>query len=180
MAKAQSVVGGLVITGDKELDRLFQMLPDGMQKRVLRPALRAAAKVIQAQAVANAPKDTGALKKSIKVRAGKRSRKGIVRVNVTTSKDSTTLYKGKQYYGAFIEFGHHVGKRTAEVKRTQKANPGTRVSGGRRFIEPKPFMRPAFDSKKKEATKVASDLIAKGIVTEALKFASKSNARATK
>jgi HK97 gp10 family phage protein len=92
------------IEGLKELDAALKALPVNLAKKHLRTALRAGAKIVQAEAKLLAPVESGALKKSIKVRAGKRSRRGGVRIVVTTgSKDS--LFKGDQWYGGPIEFG---------------------------------------------------------------------------
>ena len=121
-----------VITGDKELDKVFALFEPKLRKKIARKAVRKAAKPVRDTAVARVPvrprgthpkdRPPGNLKRSIKVRALKRSRrnKHTVGVQVVTGEG---FFKGETFYGAFIEFG---------TKRITK----------------KPFMRPAHDENK--------------------------------
>lgn len=70
---------GLDITafGDERLVRDFEALPGKIQKKIGRKVLRAGAKIVADKAKILAPVDTGALRRSIKVRAMKRSRTRI-------------------------------------------------------------------------------------------------------
>lgn len=136
------------LSGDNDLDAIFKNLEPKVQKKVLRPALRAAAKIIQTEAKARAPVKSGALRDSIKVRAGARTRKGIVRVNVEMGEGN---FKGETFYGAFLEYGA----------------PGHKLFGRPNPLPPQPFMRPAFDRKKDEAREVAQQQIASGILAAA-------------
>lgn len=138
------------LTGDKRLDRKFAALPMKVEKKILRQALRPAAKLILDSARQNAPVDTGALRKSLAVRAGKRTRKGTVRVQVQTSDG---MFTGKTFYGAFQELGHHRGKRS--------------LGSGRPMIPGKHYIKRAFDSRKFAAQVLAQSLIAEGILREA-------------
>ena len=92
------------VTGIKEVDAKLAKLPYTIQKKLIRKAMRKAAKPVVATARQLAPKDTGRLSRSIKVKALKRSRKTqhIVGVRIVTGKD---LFKGEYYYGGFIEYG---------------------------------------------------------------------------
>ena len=123
---------GLSITGIKKIDRKLKKLDKEVtqSKKVLRRALREGTKIIQREAQARCPTDEGDLKKSLKVRAGKRSRKHIRYVVISRSEDLTP------FYSAFVEFGHF-------------------AFGGSEYIAPQPFLRPAYDAKKK----VAADFI---------------------
>lgn len=94
----------IALEGDKELMAWFRTVEDSLQKKVLRRAMRNAAQPIAKQAKANVRRKSGDLSKSIKVRAKKRNKRGIVGVSVATSKDDN-LFKGNQFYGAFQEFG---------------------------------------------------------------------------
>lgn len=109
------------LTGSKELDAALKAFTPAVQKQILRKATRAVSKPVMQQARAWAPHDTGALEKSIKVRALKRSRrnKDIVGTRVVTS-GGDSLFQGDQYYGGFQEFGT-------------------------KYMEANPFMQPAMD-----------------------------------
>ena len=96
------------LTGDAALDAKFAALPGKMQKQILRDALRPAAKILQSEVVRIVPRRTGLLARSFKVRAGKRTRKDLVRFNVQTRAGD---YKGATYYGAFLEYGKLSGSR---------------------------------------------------------------------
>lgn len=87
-----------------ELDNKLLALPKSLANKGARKATRAAAKVVLADAKALVPEDTGQLKRSLKVRSRKRSRrnKGTVGHSVVTGE---SLFTGDQYYGGFIELG---------------------------------------------------------------------------
>lgn len=99
----------LLLIGDAELRAKLSALTDAEARKAVLGATREAAKVIQAEAKRTAPKRTGALRRSIKVRAIKRSRKRIG-MRVTTSK-LDSVYQGKTFYGAFQEYGWKTGAR---------------------------------------------------------------------
>ncbi len=100
--------------------------------------MRPAMKVVQREAKQNAPVDTGQTKKAIKVRAMRKSR---TRFGIETRVGEGD-YKGDEYYAAFLEFG------TSEM-------------------EPHPFMRPAYDSKKDEAKRIALEELKRLVEEEA-------------
>jgi HK97 gp10 family phage protein len=177
MAKA-----GVHILGGLELGKALAELTPKLEKKVLRQAMRKAAKPILAQAKANAPvskpsylrkhaentmafgralgatekqvqraakravshaikeskvsggRYPGQLRDSLKLRAMK-SKKGRIGVVVQTRHGD---YRGNTFYGAFVEYG------------TSK-------------MAAKPYMRPAFDTKKGEAEKIISNEIRDGI-----------------
>lgn len=67
--------------------------------------MRAGAKYILGIAKQLAPKDTGALAKALKVRAGKR-KKDHIRINIVSAKNQgSNMNSGDMYYGAFVEYG---------------------------------------------------------------------------
>jgi HK97 gp10 family phage protein len=79
----------VTITGDKAIDKLIRRLGDPARtNKVIVKAMRVALKPLAAQVKANTPKDSGGMRRSIKVRAGKRSRKGpsmlVVATNAST------------------------------------------------------------------------------------------------
>lgn len=104
---------GVYVTGFKELDKKFAAMPESMQKKALRPACRAVAKLVLQLTLAVVPRLTGALAKSLKVRAAKRSkaksRQNQVAVQVRTIDG---LFRGDQFYGGILEFGTKEPRRT--------------------------------------------------------------------
>lgn len=116
----------VVVTGFKELDAKLGALPEALQKKFLRGALRKGGKrlardvvqIIKAEAY-----DTGALAKSVKVKSLKRSRKrigiavmpprGVLFSNYAKDQQKDRQKSGnatfakpkKDYYPAFVEFG---------------------------------------------------------------------------
>lgn len=134
------------LTGDKELDRKFRDLPLKVEKKVLREALRPATKIILEGAKQAAPVGSGQLQKSLRVRAGKRTRKNVVTMQVVTGKE---FFQGDTFYGAFEEFGHRIGSRSLGDQRA--VYPGTH------------FIEHAYKSKAEEAKNDAIQRIAIGI-----------------
>jgi HK97 gp10 family phage protein len=153
------------VKGLKELADFMHQLPDKLQKNVMRGALRAGAKVIEAQAIANVPVDKGDLKKSIRVST--RSRRGEITASVKTD----------LYYAKFVEFGtsaHWIriredaqparmtrrGSRKISLKTLNKAMARGSLRIGEHFVgaavahpgaTAHPFLRPALDTKATEA-----------------------------
>ena len=116
------------LTGVKEIDKKLKKIGPKISKKIVRKAMRPATKVVRDEAKANCPVDSGTLRQSIKVRAGKRSRQKIELLVTTSGTDN--LFTGSAYYGGMVEWG--TAHQTAQ-----------------------PFMRPAYDSKKNEAKKIA-------------------------
>ena len=125
--------------GDVGLQRAFNELTGPKQKKAVRKGLRAGAKPIAERARQLVPRDKGKLRKSIKVKAEKRSRSGLG--VIVTSGDDGNLFTGDTYYGGMVEYG------------TTK-------------MRARPFFRPAFDSLKDRAAEVARKEI--GIAVEAI------------
>lgn len=92
----------LIVTGDKRIDKALRALGPKVGNKVVRRAMREGMQPVKAQVEADAPKgETGNLARSVKVRAGKRSRKGpSVEVLI---EDAT--FRGERYYAAFEEYG---------------------------------------------------------------------------
>ncbi len=125
---------------DQALERL-RTLPMKVEKKIMRRVLRKAAKPMQKMAKDKIPKDTGDLARSIKVRAKKRSRNEFgVRVGTATG-------KGETMSGRDLEFGHRIGKRTT-ITLGKGKNKKTIGTDTRESVQPRPFMRPTFDSLK--------------------------------
>lgn len=91
----------ITIKGADEIQRLLSELEPKLQRKVIRQALRKAAKPIQSAAKADAPTKTGRLRKAIKIRAAKR-KKGTIGINVAIADRDFT---GAKFYGAFENYG---------------------------------------------------------------------------
>lgn len=135
------------LEGFEELSRTFNSLARGVQGKIIRPALREGAKIVRDEAARRVPVDTGRLRKSLKVRALKRSRKFVGFQITTGTQDELgikTPKSGKRnYYPFVIEYGGVVGGTARKVRIGRR----TRVvkDGGRR-IPARPFLRPAVDA----------------------------------
>ena len=125
----------VTITGDKELINSLKKLPKLVARKCLRQAMRPAMKLVQTAAKNNAPVKTGLTQKAIKVRALRRSTK-FIGIDVQIGEGD---YKGKTFYGAFLEYG--------TKERFHKAGKGqTMVAAGYGKIEPHEFMKDAYKS----------------------------------
>ena len=90
-------------------------------KKVVGQALRAGAKVVHEAAVASVPRRSGTFAGSLRVRSMRR-RRGGVGMQVRTQEG---WYRGDAFYGAFVEFGHKVGRRpTTGGADARRAIPG--------------------------------------------------------
>jgi HK97 gp10 family phage protein len=122
----------ITITGDRTVDRRLKQFGPKLAKKIFSKVIRKAAKPVLETARNAVPVDSGDLRRSLKIRARKRSRrnKNTVGVQVVTGE---RFFKGELFYGGFLEFGWRTGKRGSD-KRTQ--------------VQPKPFLRPAYDQNK--------------------------------
>lgn len=98
MAKASTKNTGLVsVTGFKDIDDKLRKLPDAVQKKFLRGAMRTGSKRVQKAFVTNVQReeliDTKAFMQSTKVKALKRSR---VRMGVALFTDTAAMYARRQ------------------------------------------------------------------------------------
>ncbi|XZE36547.1 HK97-gp10 family putative phage morphogenesis protein [Pirellulaceae bacterium SH501] len=103
----------MVLTGSEELNRKLEELTSKQAKEAIRKAARPALQPTLAAARANAPKRSGRLQRSIKIRAIKRSR-SRVGARVTTAK-SDNQFSGRTFYAAFQEWGWKTGSRRGEL-----------------------------------------------------------------
>jgi HK97 gp10 family phage protein len=127
------------VIGDKALQRKLKGLEDKMQKKIVRKALREGGKIVLREAKNRAPKDTGSLRASLKLRSLKRSKK---RIGVQIVTDEAALMKAKDR------------KAGRKVKRSTNADRllfyAAFVELGTRNMPARPFLRPALKSKKAE------------------------------
>jgi HK97 gp10 family phage protein len=86
------------INGGPNAIRNIAGLEKKIRTKILKQAIRAGAKVMAKEVKANAPEDTGRLKRSIKLRAGKR-KKGVISINVVVSGGHDTPFVTSVEYG---------------------------------------------------------------------------------
>jgi HK97 gp10 family phage protein len=107
--------------GDKQVMARLKGIAPRLRKKALTKAARMAMRPLLQAAKANAPKASGALRKSIKMRAMKRNRRGVVGVYVATGEK---FFKGDQFYGGFQEFGWKTGPRRPSKEGSKFIEPG--------------------------------------------------------
>ncbi len=190
----------LSLSGDKALIRALRDLPGKVEKRVVKKALNAGAKVMIPVARSYASsggqrptRQTGSLVKAIGLRrvrekkgrgtflvtVGPRYQRRIVREigSVRSRKVRTKIASAKESK-AILGFLKD-GKKTRKVPGITITNPGKYAflvefgHGGKRPAPAKPFMRPAFEATKSKVSKVITDMLWRGIQQEARKMASK-------
>jgi HK97 gp10 family phage protein len=143
------------VKGLDQLQKLLDTLPAKIERNILRSALRQGAKVVQTQAIANVPKQSGELRDSLKI--GTRARGGIVTASVRT----------KVFYGKFVEFGtaaHNISSKKGWLSfggifAKSVAHPGAK---------PHPFLRPALDATASAAVVAVGEQIKKRLTKEGL------------
>ena len=151
------------IHGLAELQKMLDSIPAKLEANIMRGALRAGAKVIEAEAKANVPIASGVLRDSIRVSA---RRKGST---VTASiKAGGKTKSGDAFYARFVEFG--------TAAHVIKGKVGGWLSFGGLFTKsvqhpgakPQPFMRPALDAKAEQAIVAVGNYIKKRLTKQGL------------
>lgn len=141
----------IAVQGLAELDALLKSLPTRVEANILRGAVRAGQKVVADRAASLVPVDSGALKRSVRVRTDFRAaRRGFIRADVVAGDKNS-------WYAGLIEFGtgqHYSGQGSSSKRAPYTIKP-TRRDGALYFggtirkavthpgIRPQPFMRPA-------------------------------------
>lgn len=93
------------VIGLEGFDRKLKDLEAKLAKKIVRQALRAGGKIVATKAKALVPVDTGALRKSIKVRAAKGRRGTIgIRVATGTRQELGIDASDRWYYPAVVEY----------------------------------------------------------------------------
>lgn len=158
----------VVVTGIKKIDRGLKSLDIKIQKKIVRQGIRAGLKVMRAEVIRQVPVDTGLTKKSVKLKAWSKRRKGIIRMNVLISGGEPGLIKtskqgNRTFYPAAVEYGVKGRKANAVVRFFA---PKAKVYGDG-SVKPNPFMRRAFQYAGKTSRDVAIRTILEGIEREA-------------
>lgn len=127
------------ILGDKDLDRKFAQATAKLQKKVLRPAMRKGARPILQDAKVGAPVRLGRMKKTLKIRAMKRSRNRIGVMIQTGTRAQLGIDANDPYYYPMA------------------------VETGTRRMAARPFMRPALKKNKAKTMGILSREIRRGL-----------------
>lgn len=187
---------GVSFDGLSHVQEALDALSVDVQRRVLRFAMRKAARPIVERAQALAPVASGKLRDSIALAPLRRKKRtGIVGISVVPGKQ---WYTGDSYYAAFVEFGfkklpsyrgkdgkwytvHRRGLRRSATgdenptwKRFKSATSLARFRMGPKRtteIQPRPFLRPAMDQSKAEVQQIFRHEIAKGVARAAARLA---------
>lgn len=175
------------VIGAEAVMKSLANLKGAVQRRLVRGALTAAARVVAKEMKALAPRDSGLLKKSIGqvVRTYRNKgvtlavigpRRGFKRfVNRTRADGSKRqVMSDPVKYARLVEFGtepHALGKgsdlltkKKSKGKQHGLMHPGTRAQ---------PFIRPALERKKAEAMNVFTQKLREGMEREAAKAAAR-------
>ena len=115
------------VTGIEETVALLEGLDAKVARTILRKGLRAAGKVVQARAKADAPVRSGKIGRLVKVRSGG-NRNGVSRITIGVSRAD---FPADEWYGPAEIFGHRVGGR---VKKGQRLSNATGVSPANDFL----------------------------------------------
>jgi HK97 gp10 family phage protein len=127
------------IDGLKELEASLKKMGTQLN-REMQPALEAAGRLVADEAKRLAPEDSGTLKESI----------DIQRTTIKRNEISVDVGPGKKaFYSMWVEFGHNI------IRGTSKA---TRKMLGK--AQARPYLRPAYDTKKEEAKQIIRDRLA--------------------
>lgn len=171
----------ITVTGLDQLQRALQQLPERLAKNVLRGAVAAGAKVIRDEArrrapIYNGPDGTvprGVIRRAIYASSSRQLTTALSQgyiVNVRSGKKYQAVgKKGRNadaFFAPWVEYGHYVVPRRPSGVTVRAHRAIYRTSKGQ-FVAPRPFMRPAFESKKEEALKVIKDYLTQRIPQEA-------------
>ncbi len=143
------------LTGFKELEKTLRTLGERTQRRVLRSAVSAASTPIvrAAKANANDSKESGTLKKSLGRKLKTYTDTQTVVAVIGPRTNVTGTWKGKKRWPA--KYAHLV--------------EGGHIDEHGNYVQPKPFLRPAFDSTQGQAVEVMKSKLAEGVTREAAK-----------
>lgn len=148
------------LKGADEMILALEQIEKNVANKHVRTALRAGAKVIQRQCVADAPVKTGQTRRAIKVRAGKRM-KNAIRMLVTIGKG---MFKGGTFYAGFVEYGWTWGRKKRARNRKGKALTSGATD---KRIPGKNWLHNAFDKSASAAQQATIDSLSESLKAEA-------------
>lgn len=124
----------ITLTGAEDIAKRLRALDDKVRNRALRRSLRAAAKVIADEVRANAPSDSGRLRRNIAVTTQISRQKQMASAQVRVRTRGKAGDQKNSFYWRFIEYGT-------------------------RSIKPNPFATQAFESEKSQAAQQVIDSV---------------------
>lgn len=151
------------LTGVKEVDQLLRGLPKELQHKILVNAHAAAARPMVRSAQSKINRVTGRLQDSIGVIKSS-TRQSADRLGmVTIGPRRGGLYKG--YHGHLIEYGHWSRPRISSILGFGGVRLVRKDVGKQRWVEAKPFMKPAFTETVNIVSENAKEEIAKKLLS---------------
>ena len=157
------------VVGLKELEAIFATLPVKLSNNILRGALREACKPVAEDARRRVPVRTGRLRDSIRITAGIRN--GIPKAKVIAGGKGTKKVKGA-WYAHMVE-----GGTTAHVIVAGRDTRTLWINGnpvGKAVKHPgarkQPFMRPAIDSRQRDAIESFKAYVAKRFTKQGIEI----------
>lgn len=145
------------IRGLEAIMTAFEEMPTRAQNKVLRFAMRQGINLMRDEARALAPSLTGNLKKAIASAQSRSNDRNIMKFKVKIKSRpyvSNGEKKNPAEYAIPLEMGHIVVGKGGGLKggrASRKKQREDMKASGVRFVAPKAFMRPAFDSKNEAA-----------------------------
>ncbi len=136
----------LSITGQAEIKRKLDKLGQIGSKKVVVKAMRTAMKPLLAYTRKQLPKKTGLVRRSLKLKAPRRTRKkGIFRLLMVIGDAD---FQGKSFYAAFLEYGKKLGKaKRGTLKNKLSKAQKLLLNKGRKQIAGKYYLKKAWDTK---------------------------------
>jgi HK97 gp10 family phage protein len=141
------------LQGDKELAAKLSTLTKSEFKSAVQFGAKKAMAPAQQTARSVAPKNTGKLRRAIRVRVLKRSRKRVgARVTIGAHE---SMFKGRTFYAAFQEYGWRTGKRASNqdlgVAKRKRRTASQReeiatMNASRKKIQGKRYLKKSIDS----------------------------------
>jgi HK97 gp10 family phage protein len=117
-------------TGGEELARALRAIPNRLAERVTRAALRNAANYMARNIRAAAPKKSGRLRKSIRVKTSsinRLGRNGVVGVYITVYPGKNRQDPKGAWYGKFVETGYNRGSKAVTGRQAVRMGIVTRA-----------------------------------------------------
>jgi HK97 gp10 family phage protein len=132
------------LKGDRDCIEAFKELREFVRGNPFRQAVRAAAQLMLDEIYSRAPVDTGRLVSNLRVALRKTA--ATIRGRVIINAAGKAGDKNNAFYWRFVEFGHR-----------------TRDGGGIGFVQPRPFVTPAFESRQQDAAQQVIDTFEQGL-----------------
>jgi HK97 gp10 family phage protein len=151
------------VQGLRELQAALKELPQRIAKNVLRGAVSAGAAVIRKEAQLKAPVYTGPV-------AAGHPPPGTLKRSIVQKQIQELSSLFSQVFFVTVRYGKKYQKQGKKGALTQDAYYAAMVEWGTSKMPAKPYMRPAFESKKEAATAAIKEYLEKRIPLEAAKL----------